>query len=143
MAVVAGFCVLLLVSTTVIHYEALRLMTAGLPKTGLRPRPQLILVMIGAFVAHALEIALYALAFYALTTWFAAGRMGDGKILTFAQVLYFSAETYTSLGYGDVLPHGDLRLLVGVEAVNGLLLIGWTTSYTYLAMERLWSEDNR
>jgi hypothetical protein len=142
-AIVASFCILLVVATTVIHYEALRLLTVGLPKTGIRPRPQLILVMIGAFVAHALEIALYAVAFYALTTWFGAGSMGDGKVPTFSRVLYFSAETYTSLGYGDVLPHGDLRLLVGVEAVNGLLLIGWTTSYTYLAMERSWSEGNR
>lgn len=52
--------------------------------------------------------------------------------------LYFSAETYTTLGYGDVLPHGDLRLLAGLEALNGMLLIGWTASYTYLSMERFW-----
>ncbi|MHB2205292.1 hypothetical protein [Methylobacterium sp. CM6257] len=28
------------------------------------------------------------------------------------------------------------RLLAGVEALNGLLLIGWSASFTYLAMER-------
>jgi hypothetical protein len=42
------------------------------------------------------------------------------------------------LGYGDVLPHGDLRLLAGLEALNGILLIGWTASYTFLSMERFW-----
>jgi len=28
-----------------------------------------------------------------------------------------------------------------VEALNGLLLIGWSASYTYFAMERFWSNE--
>jgi hypothetical protein len=68
--------------------------------------------------------------------------MGKTTSLPFARCVYFSAETYTSLGYGDVVPHGDLRLLAGMEALNGLLLIGWTASYTYISMERLWDEAN-
>jgi hypothetical protein len=66
--------------------------------------------------------------------------MGDAGPLPFTRCLYFSAETYTTLGYGDVLPHGDLRLLAGMQALNGMLLIGWTASYTYLSMERLWDD---
>ncbi|MFT5782459.1 MAG: hypothetical protein ACI9EB_001852 [Pseudomonas sp.] len=31
-----------------------------------------------------------------------------------------------------------MRLIAGVEALNGLLLIGWTASSTYIAMERFW-----
>ena len=27
------------------------------------------------------------------------------------------------------------------QALNGMLLIGWTASYTYLSMERLWDND--
>jgi hypothetical protein len=41
------------------------------------------------------------------------------------------------------VPDGVLRLLAGVEALNGLLLIGWSASYTYLAMERFWNDDRR
>jgi hypothetical protein len=55
----------------------------------------------------------------------------------------FLAETYTSLGYGDVVPRGDVRLLAGIEALNGLLLIGWSVSYTFIAMERFWKDDGR
>jgi hypothetical protein len=50
-----------------------------------------------------------------------------------------SAETYSSLGFGDVIPFGAIRLVAGVEALNGLLLIGWTASYVYIAMERFWN----
>ena len=31
-------------------------------------------------------------------------------------------------------------MLAGMEALNGLLLIGWSASYTYIAMERFWGD---
>jgi len=142
MALVGGVCLLLLVATTVTHYEVLRLLTAALPRLRVRPRVQLIFVILGAFAAHAIEILLYGLAFFLLATQFDAGTMGQPGPLPLARCIYFSAETFTTLGYGDVLPHGDLRLLAGIEALNGLLLIGWTASYTYLSMERLWDGKN-
>ena len=57
---------------------------------------------------------------------------------SFQDCLYFSVVTYTSLGFGDQIPVSHARLIAGVEALNGLLLIGWTASFTYLAMERYW-----
>jgi hypothetical protein len=138
MEIAAATCLFLLVATTVIHYEVLRLLTAALPALRIRPRVQLVFVIFGAFVAHFLEILLYGAAYYVLATFFDIGRMGDPGPLPFTRCLYFSAETYTTLGYGDVLPHGDLRLLAGLEALNGMLLIGWTASFTYLSMERFW-----
>ena len=145
MGIAISACALLLVATTVIHYEVLRLMTASLPALRIRPRRQLVVVIVGAFAAHFLEILLYGLAYYLLATHAGVGGMGDPGPLPFTRCLYFSAETYTTLGYGDVLPHGDLRLLAGVEALNGMLLIGWTASYTYLSMARFWNdgEDDR
>jgi hypothetical protein len=56
----------------------------------------------------------------------------------FQDCLYFSVVTYTSLGFGDHVPVSHARLIAGVEALNGLLLIGWSASFTYLAMERYW-----
>ena len=99
--------------------------------------------MFAAFLAHALEILLYAAAFYVMVDAMHLGRIGDAAQFSFNVALYFSAETYTSLGYGDVAPTGPLRLLAGIEALNGLLLIGWSASYTYLAMERFWREGSK
>lgn len=133
MIVVATACALLVIVTTAIHYEVLRGLSAGLPVLRIPSRGKLLLVIFAAFLAHAVEIVLYALANYAL----------DPRHVSFSTALYFSAETYTSLGYGDVVPTGDLRLLAGVEALNGLLLIGWSASYTYIAMERFWREGSK
>jgi hypothetical protein len=140
MLIVGVVCALLLVLTTVIHYEVLRGLTVVLPKIRVRSRAKLIVVIFSAFLAHMAEIVLYAVAMDLLVR---AGGFGGLGHLSFSGALYFSAETYTSLGYGDVVPTGDLRLLAGVEALNGLLLIGWSASYTYIAMERFWLEESK
>lgn len=143
MVLVGTFCVMLLALTTVIHYEVLRILTVGLPALHMPARAKLIVVIVGTFFAHAAEILLYAIAFYVLASYLAAGTLGDAIGSSLTLCLYFSAETYTSLGYGDVVPGGGLRLLAGMEALNGLLLIGWSASFTYIAMERFWGDDDK
>lgn len=139
MLLVAFVCLGLLVLTTVIHYEVLRGLSNVLPGLEIRPRAKLIVVIMAAFVAHVIEIVLYAAAIWALVRFPALGSLGEPARFGFDVSLYFSAETFTSLGYGDVVPGGDLRLLAGAEALNGLLLIGWSASYAYIAMERFWN----
>jgi len=136
---VGGIGMLLLVCTTVMHYEMLRGLSFCLSSFGVAARAKLLVVIFSTFLAHAGEILLYALAMYALVRHFGLGALGSSRHVSFSASLYFSAETYTSLGYGDVVPSGDLRLLAGLEALNGLLLIGWSASYTYIAMERFWN----
>lgn len=134
-----GLCCLgLLVATTVIHYEALRGLGAVLPLVRIRPRAKLILVIITMFLAHVVEICLYAATLYGLVHFAHLGSLQEPDNFSWATSLYFSAETYTSVGYGDVVPTGAVRLLAGAEALNGLLLIGWSASYAYIAMERFW-----
>lgn len=142
MMIVAFACVVLIVLTTVIHYEILRGLTTSLPYLPIRPRAKLIVVVLGSFLAHSIQIVLYALAIYSLVRLGGLGSVGDSTRFAFSVALYFSAETYTSLGYGDIVPGGAVRLLAGTEALNGLLLIGWSASYAYIAMERFWTDGN-
>lgn len=102
-------------------------------------RAKLVVVILVAFLAHALEIALYGAALYALVSWLQLGSLMGAPGTSLAACMYFSAETCMSLGFGDVTPTGPIRLLAGVEALNGLLLIGWSASFTYIAMERFWA----
>ncbi len=138
MLIVALACLVLVVATTVIHYEALRGLSAALGRVEVSARFKLVIVILVAFVAHASEILLYGLAFLWLIAKVKLGGLGEPMELSLVRALYFSAETYTSLGYGDIFPTGAIRMLAGVETLNGLLLIGWSASYTYLAMERYW-----
>ncbi|MDP2066431.1 MAG: ion channel [Burkholderiaceae bacterium] len=132
--------VTLLALSTLVHYEVLRGLSAALPVLRIPTRSKLLVVLFAAFFAHALEIALYAAAYYGLVEVAHLGTLKGEGGASLLNCVYLSAETYTSLGFGDVVPTGPVRLIVGLEALNGLLLIGWSASYTYIAMERFWTE---
>jgi hypothetical protein len=138
MPLVTLACCLLVVATTILHYEVLRALNSGLTTLNVPGRAKLVVVILAAFVAHAVEMALYGVALYVLIAWLGAGSLSGTAGFSLTNCLYFSAETYTSLGFGDLTPVGPVRLLAGVEALNGLLLIGWSASFAYISMERFW-----
>jgi len=43
-------------------------------------------------------------------------------------LVYFAFANYTTLGYGDVLPAEGWHLLAPMTALNGIMLIGWSTA---------------
>lgn len=138
MFIVIFSCVMMIALTTLIHFEILSTLNLRLPALSIPSRSKLLIVMFGAFTAHALEIALYGFVFYGLIHFTGAGSLSGIGSSSLENCLYFSAETFSSLGFGDLIPNGPIRLLAGTEALNGLLLIGWSASYAYLAMERFW-----
>lgn len=133
--------VVLVMVTIVIHFEILRQTSALLPSCGAAGRARVLVVVVGAFTAHMLEIVLYAGAFFVLEHWGMAGALGGRHGDTVMDYVYYSTVMYTSLGLGDVFPVGHLRVISGIEALNGLLLIGWSTSFTFLAMRQYWPLD--
>jgi hypothetical protein len=142
MLLVAATALLLIGMSTAIHYGALSGLYRWLPGLRIPCRTKLLVVIFGAFLAHALEIAVYGLTFYVMVTDHGAGDLTAAHNVSLAVYMYFSAETYTSLGFGDVTPDGPVRLLVGTEALNGLLLIGWSASFLCISMERFWALPN-
>jgi Ion channel len=54
----------------------------------------------------------------------ANGQHLDGRVRNLATALYFSFVTATSVGYGDVVPLGAVRIVAIAEAVAGLLIFG-------------------
>ncbi len=130
--------IILVGMTLLIHYEILRLASAIVPVLPIPLRMRVVFVVFSAFLAHTIEVWLYAAAFYVFIEVLNFGSFGGGMMADWRDYVYFSAITYTSLGLGDVFPLGAARLLTGVEALNGLVMIGWSASFTYLMMERLW-----
>ena len=122
-----------------LHYEVLRLVSRLVPEVfGLHPRARVILVVFSCFAAHTLEVWLFGLAYYLFVDVLQLGAFGGVHSGTLFDYVYFSAVTYTTLGLGDVFPIENVRLIAGVEALTGLMLIGWSASFTYLAMEKFW-----
>ena len=53
---------------------------------------------------------------------------------------YFSAMTFTTVGFGDVYPLVPVRFLAGTETLTGLVLVTWSASFTFLEMARFWRD---
>ena len=51
-------------------------------------------------------------------------------------LVYFAFGNYTTLGYGDVLPVPQWHLLGPMTALNGVLLIGWSTALIFEIVRR-------
>jgi hypothetical protein len=128
--------------TIAVHYEALRAISAMIPRAPGPLRARVLLVVLGCFAAHMIEIGIYAAAYWLIDTlgWGSIEGNLEGRAVDY---FYFSATCFSTLGFGDVYPTGAARVLSGLEAVNGLFLIAWSTSFTYLSMERLWPLHSR
>ena len=130
------------IATVLIHYESLSLLLRVSRSRFRNPRTVMLVVIFGVLFSHLIEIALYAGVY-----WLGDVVIDIGHFVANTQdavsYFYFSMESFTSLGMGDVYPLGDLRLIAGVESLNGLLLISWSASFTYLMMERYWKLNGR
>jgi len=80
-----------------------------------------------AILLHLTEITVWALVYYL------RGAMGD-----LPSALYFSAVTYTTTGYGDLVLPQEWRLVGGVEALTGILMCGWSTGFFFAIVSRMY-----
>lgn len=86
----------------------------------------MISVVMGLFAIMTTEVWLWAGVYRQL-----------GVLPDFETALYFSTITFSTVGYGDVVPAHDWRILAALEGVNGFLLIGWSTAYLIAAGTRI------
>jgi voltage-gated potassium channel Kch len=55
--------------------------------------------------------------------------------------LYFSAVTYTTTGYGDLVLPQEWRLVGAIEALTGILMCGWSTGFFFAVVSRMFQAD--
>ena len=66
---------------------------------------------------------------------------GITEFETLEKAIYFSLVTFTSLGYGEITISSSNRILAGFEAMNGILLLGWSTSMMFAVMQFIWKNS--
>ena len=86
----------------------------------------LVLVILGIFLIHTLEIWSWALLYLWLEQFEGMER-----------ALYFSTVTFTTLGYGDIVLDERWQLLSSFEAANGIILFGVSTAFVFAVMRKL------
>jgi hypothetical protein len=124
-------------STVILH--AVGTVRMVIPLTGLwnrslhsseAPRPVWTLTRLVSLllILHLAEMAIWAAAY-----------AGVGLFADFETSLYYSVKSYTTVGYGDILPGTRWRLLGPMEAAVGILMLGWSTSIIVAAVQRIYN----
>ena len=135
------------------HYEVMSTTSRLLSRVRFPRRLRIVAVILVMLVAHVIEVWFFGLTYWWLDAWPELGGLwdpaegqpaaglggvpGGGGALDF---VYYSVVTYTTLGFGDLVPAGPIRILTGSEALVGLGLITWTASFAFLEMQRDWAE---
>jgi hypothetical protein len=81
-------------------------------------------------VLHSLEIIVWALAYLHL--------LPPNVLESFEEATYFSFVTFTTLGYGDITLAEAWRIMSGIEALNGIILVGWSTAMLFALVQQTW-----
>jgi hypothetical protein len=131
----------LILATALIHYEGLRILSLWLTISAMTSRRKVLATVLSIVPIHIAEVALYAVGYWLADAMLEIGDFKSDHGFALADYFFFSAEAFTTLGLGDVTPTGPMRLLAGIEAINGFLLIGWSVSFTFFEMQRYWSDD--
>ena len=102
-------------------------------RTTVHPWRHLVAIMIATVLmlmaAHVTEVFVWA-AVYALVH-----VAPDG-----ADLVYFAFVNYATLGYGDIVPVAEWRLLGPMASMNGILLFGWSTAVIFEVMRKTIAE---
>lgn len=89
----------------------------------------------------------YTLVIVATGTLLVIGHFGEcviwaytykwvGAVPENTDLIYFAFGNYTTLGYGDVVPVPEWHLLGPMTALNGVMLIGWSTALIFEILRR-------
>jgi len=93
------------------------------------------------FVGHVLTLIL-------VSTWLVFGMLVViavwalvlsilGVFGDFETALYFSLISFTTVGYGEVVPPVEWRILAGFIAVDGFMLFGLNTAFIFEVLRRM------
>jgi voltage-gated potassium channel Kch len=91
------------------------------------PVMALVRLVSGLLILHLIEMSLWAIALALLAV-----------LPDFETALYFSLTSYTTVGYGDIVPSTNWRLVGPIEAAVGVLMLGLSTSFIIATLQNVY-----
>ena len=127
----------LIVTTVIVHAVSLDLILKGLiavpTRIAVRWRAVTFsLVILAVFVAHVIEVWIWAIFYYS--------EASISEAPTLEAAVYFSTSSFTTVGFGDLVLSEDWRLLSSIEAINGMILFGWSTAFIFAVVRHVYSQ---
>lgn len=83
-------------------------------------------MVMGLVLLHAAEVFAYAAVYH-----------GVGAATDWEEALFLSAGAYSTAGWESVTTPPAWRVVVAFEALNGILLVGWSTAFLFQSLHRI------
>jgi len=138
--VVFGISAALALLCVLFHYEVMSVFSRVLLTLRLPRRGRIVALMLVLMTAHVIEVWIFGLAYWLLSAWPELGAFSGALVEGALDYVYLSVTTFTTLGFGDIVPIGPMRILAGTEALVGLSVITWSASLSFLELQRDWAE---
>lgn len=133
--------VLLVLMTTTVHFTMFKVLLFQARRLSHFTATHIAIAIVVAIMAHLIEIMMFAIGIAFLSESARYGYIdgGDGRwaSLTASDYFYYSAVTFTTVGFGDITPVGQLRFVTAIEALTGLVLSAWTASLIFLGVQKV------
>ncbi|MCF6458148.1 potassium channel family protein [Pseudoalteromonas sp. MMG023] len=69
------------------------------------------------------------------------GSLAGIDVNSITDYLYYSSIVFTTLGFGDIVPKGLIRLFTSIESLTGISLVAWSMSVAFLEIQHV--EENK
>lgn len=110
------------------------------------PRFQLthhiLFVVMALLFMHVCEILLFSADMALIQIVWKTGLFIGDRPLDWLDYIQLSTETFTTMGFSDLHPNGDMRILTSIESLVGIILITWSGSFIFYAIQRLWDRKS-
>ncbi len=117
---VIAFLTIALVGT--IHFLGLRSISRGLIASETSSYVSFLTILMAGTIGQCIAALIFAFSFE-ISLGLGLGGFDTNNALPFSEIFAFSLVNLTTLGLGDLVPNGGLKLLAGMEAMTGFLLI--------------------
>lgn len=127
--VVIGITIIIQAYGTKIWIQHLKIEYASKPLIHFDKRTVKLLIYTALFLLslNFIEAIIWGFTYYLLP--------GITEFEDLEKAIYFSLVTFTTLGYGEITISSTNRILSGLEAMNGVLLLGWTTAMMFSVLQ--------
>lgn len=129
---------LLVIATVLVHFKGLiAIKRFALNSPHALTEWHLVATILLILILHVAEILIFSGGLFFAHHTLELGQFLGARDFRAIDYFHFSAETFTTLGYGDIYPLGPLRILASLESITGLLLIAWSGAFSYATLQNL------
>lgn len=141
---IVAFLVTLLttVGAVMLHYESFKVFGQWVGKSSIPHRKRMLVMVFGLLIVHIIAIWGFGISAWWLVEMNGIGSLSGYETFAFLDYIFMSAVTYTTVGYGDMIPLGPIRFLYGTQALVGFVLITWSASFAFIEMQRNWNKPD-